>query len=46
MEIGNFKELREDLKNKGFKFFSYSDVEILLKGMISEGIVLLINTNV
>ena len=37
-EIYNFKELREDLKNKGFKFFSYSDTEVLLKGMISEGI--------
>ena len=35
-EIFNFRELREELKQKGFSFFSESDTEVLLKIYILE----------
>lgn len=35
-EIFNFRELREELKQKGFSFFSESDTEVLLKLYILE----------
>ena len=36
-EVFNFQELREELKQKGFSFFSDSDTEVLLKMFMSEG---------
>ena len=36
-EIYNFKELRNNLKEKGLRFNSQTDTEVLLKGLISEG---------
>lgn len=35
-EIFNYRELREELKQKGFSFFSESDTEVLLKIFILE----------
>lgn len=36
-EIYNFKEIRNDLKEKGFTFFSESDTEVILNGFIQYG---------
>ena len=37
-EIYNYKELRKDLIKKGYKFFNSTDTEVLLNGIIDEGI--------
>ena len=36
-EIYNYKELKNDLISKGYKFFSNTDTEVLLNGIIDEG---------
>ena len=36
-EIYNYKELKKDLIIKGYKFFSTTDTEVLLYGIIEEG---------
>ena len=36
-EIYNFKEIRENLKKKGYKFFSTSDTEVLLNLWMDKG---------
>jgi len=35
--IYNFRELRKDLENQGYEFFTNSDTEVLLYGYIAEG---------
>ena len=37
-EIYNFKDLKKNLEKKGFNFLTTSDTEVLLYGLISEGI--------
>lgn len=37
-EIYNYKELRKNLIVKGYKFFSATDTEVLLYGIIEEGV--------
>ena len=37
-EIYNYKELKNDLISKGYKFFSNTDTEVLLNGIIDEGV--------
>ncbi len=37
-EIYNFKELRLDLINKGYKFYNNTDTEVLLNGLVEYGI--------
>jgi len=44
-EVYNFKELRNDLENNGFRFRSKSDSEILLHGYIHYGINILKRIN-
>ena len=36
-ELYNFKEIRKELKNKGFKFISNSDTEVVLNSYIAYG---------
>ncbi len=36
-EIYNFKELKKNLEKKGLKFYSKTDTEVLLQGIILEG---------
>ena len=37
-EIYNFLELREDLERKGYKFSTQTDTEVLLIGLVHEGV--------
>ena len=37
-EIYNFVELRKDLKNKGIKFETKSDSEVIINGFKKEGV--------
>lgn len=37
-EIYNYKELKKDLISKGYKFNSNTDTEVLLNGIIDEGV--------
>jgi len=33
-EVYNFEEIKEELENKGYEFYSHSDTEVILKGFI------------
>ena len=37
-EIYNYKQLKEELKTKGYKFLNNTDTEVLLNGLIDQGV--------